>query len=471
MELKKISSVEWEIPKEGKMNVPVVIFASEKLLNLMKQDDTLKQAMNMATLQGVLKNIVVLPDAHQGYGACIGSVVATDVEKGFIAPGLIGYDINCSVRLLKTNLTMKDIEKIGKKEIIHSLFRAVPSGVGRGSELRLDKKELDEVLVEGAQWAVKKGYGAREDYLHTEDNGKLPNAAPVDVSERAKARGMPQLGSLGAGNHFLEVGIVDEVFDEKVAKVFGLEKGMITIMIHCGSRGLGHQVASDYIKLMENKYGWPEQDRELVNAPIKSELGKKYLSAMACAANFAFANKQLITYWVRENLKHYFKDFSADVVYDVCHNIAKFEKHLIDNMEKEVLVMRKGATRSFGPGRFEIPEKYREVGQPVLIPGSMGTASYVLVGTKKAEEISFGSTAHGAGRVESRTKARKELTAEAVKKELEKKGIEIEAGSFKGIVEEAPEAYKDIDEVVRVSHEAGIGNIVARLKPLAVMKG
>ncbi len=471
MELKKISSVEWEIPREGKMNIPVIIFASEKLLNLMKQDDTLKQAMNMATLQGVLKNIVVLPDAHQGYGACIGGVAAYDLEEGVVSPGETGYDINCSVRLLKTNLTIRDIEKIGKKEIIHSLFRAVPSGVGRGSELKLDKKELDEVLVNGAQWAIKKGYGNKEDYLHTEDIGKLPNANPADVSERAKARGMPQLGSLGAGNHFLEVGIVDEIFDEKVAKIFGLEKGMITIMIHCGSRGLGHQVASDYIKLMENKYGWPEQDRELVNAPIKSELGKKYLSAMACAANFAFANKQLITHWVRENLRHYFKNFSADVVYDVCHNIAKFEKHNIDGKEKEVLIMRKGATRSFGPGRLEIPEKYREVGQPVIIPGSMGTASYVLVGTKKAEEISFGSTAHGAGRVESRTKARKELTAEAVKKELNEKGIEIEAGSFKGIVEEAPEAYKDIDEVVRVSHEAGIGNLVARLKPLAVMKG
>jgi tRNA-splicing ligase RtcB len=383
----------------------------------------------------------------------------------------VGYDINCSVRLLKTNLTLKDIEKIGKKNILHSLFRAVPSGVGEKGKIKLSKNELNEVLIEGAQWAVKQGYGFKEDYLHTEENGKLPNANPEDVSERAKVRGMPQLGSLGAGNHFLEVQIVDEIFDSNIAKIFGLEKGMITIMVHCGSRGLGHQVASDYIKLMEQEYSWPEQDRELVNAPIKSELGQKYLSAMACAANFAFANKQLITHWIRENLKHYFPDFKAEVIYDVCHNIAKFEKHNINGQMKQILVMRKGATRSFGPGREEIPLAYREIGQPVLLPGSMGTASYVLVGTKKAEEISFGSTAHGAGRVESRTSARKSLRAEDIKKELEKKGIDIESGSFKGIVEEAPEVYKDIDEVARVSHEAGIGKLVARLKPIAVMKG
>jgi len=282
---------------------------------------------------------------------------------------------------------------------------------------------------------------------------------------------MGQLGSLGAGNHFLEIGIVDEVFDEKVAKVFGLEKGMITIMIHCGSRGLGHQVASDYIKEMEIKYGYPKFDRELVNAPIKSELGKKYLSAMACAANFGFANKQLITHWVRENLKHYFPKIKMDVVYDVCHNIAKFEKHKIEGKEKEILVMRKGATRSFGPGRKEIPSDYRKVGQPVLIPGSMGTSSYVLVGTKKAEEISFGSTAHGAGRISSRAFASKNINAEDVKKKLKSKGILVEAGSLKGLSQEAPEVYKDVDEVVRVSHEVGIGKLVVRLKPLLVVKG
>jgi tRNA-splicing ligase RtcB (3'-phosphate/5'-hydroxy nucleic acid ligase) len=470
VELKKINKVTWEIEKEGNMNVPVRIFASEKLLKDMKEDKTFQQAMNMSCLPGVIKNVIVCPDAHQGYGACIGGVSAMDLEKGVISPGQIGYDINCSIRLLKTNLKLSDvIDK--KKEIIEKLFRDIPSGVGEKGRIRLTKEELDEVLREGAKWAVKKGYGIKEDYLHTEENGCMENANPEDVSQRAKTRGMPQLGSLGAGNHFLEIGIVDEIYDEKIAKVFGLEKGMVTIMIHCGSRGLGHQIASDYIQLMENKYGWPEFDRELVNAPINSELGKKYFSAMSCAANFAFANKQLITHWIREAMKRIFPKFSADVVYDVCHNIAKFEKHFVDGKERELLIMRKGATRSFGSERMEIPSDYQTVGQPVIIPGSMGTASYVLVGTKKAEEISWASSCHGAGRVESRTAARKQLRGEDVKNKLNKLGIEIKAGSWKGLAEEAPEVYKDIDEVVRISHEAGIGKLVAKLKPVSVMKG
>jgi len=469
MELKKISEFEYELPKTSKMNVPGRIFASEKLIKNIKQDKTLEQVKNVAMLPGILKASIAMADAHQGYGFSIGGVAAFDPEKGVISPGGVGYDINCSVRLLKTNLTVKDIKN--KKELIHSLFRSVPSGVGRGSKLRLNEKELNEVLKNGAQWAVDKGYGGKEDYLHTEDNGKLPNANPEDVSERAKKRGMPQLGSLGAGNHFLEIQVVEDIYDKNIAEVFGLKKGMITIMVHCGSRGLGHQVASDYIKLMEQEYGFPEFDRELVNAPIKSELGKKYLSAMSCAANFAFANKQLITQFIREDLKHYFPKIKIDVVYDVCHNIAKFEKHIVSGEEREVLVMRKGATRSFGPERKELPKDYIKTGQPVLIPGSMGTNSYVLVGTKKAEEISWGSTAHGAGRLKSRTKARNTIKAEDVKKQLEKKGIEIEAGSYKGIVEEAPEVYKDIDEVVNVSNKAGIGNLVAKLRPIGVIKG
>ncbi len=471
MEIRKISDYEWEIPKEGEMNVPGRIFASEKLFDDMKKDDTFKQVMNVAKLPGIIKASIAMPDAHQGYGFPIGGVAAFDIDKGIVSPGGVGFDINCSIRLLKTNLTLKDVDKIRKKEIIHSLYRAIPSGVGRGSELKLNKKELDQVLIEGAQWVIKKGYGFKEDYIYTEEEGKMKNANPSDISERAKSRGIPQLGSLGAGNHFLEIQKIEEIFNEKTAKVFGLKKDMITIMIHCGSRGLGHQVASDYIRLMEDKYNWPDFDRELVNAPIKSELGKKYLSAMACAANFAFANKQLITHWIREDLKHYFPKFSAEVVYDVCHNIAKFENHLIDGKEREVLIMRKGATRSFGPGRKEIPENYRNVGQPVIIPGSMGTASYVLVGTTKAEELSFASTAHGAGRIFSRTYARNNIRGEDVKKDLGRKGIDIEAGSYKGLSEESPEVYKDIDEVVRASHEAGIGNLVARLKPIAVMKG
>jgi tRNA-splicing ligase RtcB len=466
MKLKKISDVEWEIPMEGDMKVSGRIFASEELIKNIKGDKSLEQVKNVAKLPGILGASYAMPDMHQGYGFPIGGVAAFDIEKGVICPGGVGYDINCSVRFLKTNLKAGDLE--GKEEeIAHSLFRSVPSGVGRGGKLKLDRKELDEVLVGGAQWAVAKGYGSEDDWKHIEENGKLEEANPIDVSQRAKGRGMPQLGSLGAGNHFLDVLIVDEVFDKDVAKVFGLEKGQVVMLIHCGSRGLGHQVASDYIKLMDDEYGHPDFDRELVNAPIRSELGKKYLSAMACAANFAFANKQLITHWIREDMKHYFPDFRAEVVYDICHNIAKFEKF----GGKGVLVMRKGATRSFGPGRKEIPEDYRKVGQPVLIPGSMGTPSYVLVGTKKAEEISWGSTAHGAGRVRSRSEAHKKMSFEDAKKDMEKRGVFVEFGGWKGMIEESPFSYKDIDEVVRVSDEAGIGKKVVKLVPKLVVIG
>ena len=414
--LKKISEFEWEIPAREEMGVPGRIFASEELIEKIKEGKTLEQVENVAKLPGILKASLVMPDAHQGYGFSIGGVAAFDAKTGVISPGGVGYDINCSVRLLRTNLKRKDL-KGKEEEILHSLFRAVPSGVGRGGKLKISKKELDEILVKGASWMVEKGYGEKEDLLHIEDNGRLKGGNPLDVSERAKSRGLPQLGSLGAGNHFLDVLEVGEIYDSNIARVFGLEKGQMVILIHCGSRGLGHQVASDYIKLMDEKYGHPKYDRELVNAPITSELGKKYLSAMACAANFSFANKQLITHYVREDLKHYFPNFKADVVYDICHNIAKFEKH----NGKKVLVMRKGATRSFGPGREEVPEDYRSVGQPILIPGSMGTPSYVLCGTNKADLISFNSTAHGAGRDKSRTEARKILSYEDAKLAMEKK--------------------------------------------------
>lgn len=455
VETKKISDNEWKIEKEGKMRVPVIIYASEKLLNSMKQDDTLNQAKNVAKLPGIIDKSIVLADAHRGYGYSIGGVAAFDLEKGVISPGGVGYDIDCSVRLLKTNLNLKDLEN--KKEIIHSLSRAVPSGVGRGSSFQLTYKDLDEVLKKGAEWVVGK-FGDEEDLEHLEDGGKLTPCDPKDVSDRAKKRGIGQLGTLGAGNHFLEIQEVESILDEETAKKFGVEKGQIMLMIHCGSRGLGHQVASDYIKAMEKEYGVPEYDRELVNAPINSELGKKYFSAMNCAANFAFANKQIITHKVRENLKHYFPDIKVETIYEVCHNIAKIEEHLVDGKKKEVLVTRKGATRAF-------PE------QPIILPGSMGTSSYLLVGTEKAMELSFGSTAHGAGRVMSRTKALKQKHGDEVRKELEERGIDIESTSSKGLAEEASYAYKDVDEVVRVSDEVGIGKVVAKLKPLAVMKG
>ena len=471
MEPKKVNENTWEIPKEGSMRVPAIIYASDKLMGAIKQDKTLEQAKNVACLKGIQRASLVMPDAHQGYGFPIGGVAAFDVDEGVISPGGVGYDIDCSVRLLRTNLSVEEFLK-KRHDVIEKLFVNVPSGVGRGGKIKMNKNEIMEVLAKGAKWAVAEGYGRKEDYERTEESGNLP-ADPHAVSEKAISRGMPQLGSLGAGNHFLEIQKIDRIYDEKIAKVFGIDnKENVTIMIHCGSRGLGHQVASDYIKLMEDKYGFKDlPDRELVNAPINSDLGQKYYDAMNAAANFAFANKQMINHWVRETMEGIFGKIDIDVVYEVCHNIAKMEKHKIDGSIKKVCVHRKGATRSFGPGRDEIPEVYRSVGQPVLIPGSMGTASYVLVGTKKAEEVSFGSTAHGAGRVSSRTKALQTISGEHVKHELEKKGIEVKALSWKSLAEEAPEVYKDIDEVVRISHEVGIGNLVVRVVPLSVMKG
>ena len=471
MKIKKISENIYEIPKEGKMLVPGIIYASEKLLESIKQDKSLEQVKNVAHLPGILKASIALADAHQGYGFPIGGVAAFDLDKGIISPGGVGYDINCSVRLLKTNLTKKDILK-KQKIVVEQLYRKIPSGVGRGSKFQITKDEFKKILQGGAQYMVKKGYGIKEDYLHTEEEGCMKEANPEKVSERAISRGIGQLGTLGAGNHFLEVQYVDEIFDEKIANILGLKKDQVTIMIHCGSRGFGHQVASDYIKKMENEYGFKNlPDRELINAPVKSQLGKDYMSAMAAAVNFAFANKQLITHWVREEMKYIFPNVKVDTIYDVCHNIAKFEEHIIDGKKKIVCVHRKGATRSFGPGRKEIPETYRKIGQPVLIPGSMGTASYLLIGTKKSEELTFGSCVHGAGRVKSRSSALKTLRGEEIKKELEKKEIEVKAGSWKSLAEEAPEAYKDIEEVVRVVDELGISKKVARLKPLVVVKG
>ncbi|MEK6817542.1 MAG: RtcB family protein [Nanoarchaeota archaeon] len=471
MEIKKISENIYEISREGKMNVPVKIYASEKILDDIKLDKTLEQAKNVAHLPGIINVSIALADAHQGYGFPIGGVAAFDLDSGVISPGGVGYDINCSVRLLRTNLTKKDILK-KQQEVLEALDRKIPSGVGRGSKFQMTKDELKRILQGGSKYLVEKGYGEKEDYLHTEEEGCMKLADINKISDRAIKRGIGQLGTLGAGNHFLEVLFVDEIFDEKTAKAFGLKKDQAVILIHCGSRGFGHQVASDYIKKMEQEYGTENlPDRELACAPIKSKLGKDYYGAMCCAVNFAFANKQLITHWVREEMKHLFPNSKIEVVYDVCHNIAKFEKYFVDGKIKEVCVHRKGATRSFGPGREEIPKAYRKVGQPVLIPGTMGTASYVLVGAKKSEELTWGSSVHGAGRVMSRSKAIRELKGEDTKEKLHKKGIEIKSRSFKAIAEESPEVYKDIEEVVNVVHELGISKKVARLKPLVVIIG
>lgn len=469
--LKKISENIYEIEKEGKMNVKGLIYASEKIIESIKMDKTLEQVKNVASLPGIVSFSIALSDAHQGYGFSIGGVAAFDSEKGIISPGGVGYDINCGVRLLKTNLKKKDIIK-KQGELMESLYKKIPSGVGRGSPYNMTKVELKKVLNGGAKYLIEKGYGKKDDYIYIEEEGCLKNSNAEKVSERAMKRGIGQLGTLGSGNHFLEVQYVDEVFDKNAAKNYGLEKDQAVIMIHCGSRGLGHQVASDYIQLMEKEYGIKNlPDRELINAPIKSKLGKDYIEAMNCAANFAFANRQLITHWLREAFKKIYDNSEIDILYDVCHNIAKFEDYKIDGKIRKLCVHRKGATRGFGPGSIEIPKKYLKIGQPVLIPGSMGTSSYVLAGTKKAQETTFGSTVHGAGRITSRSKAIKTINVQKIKNDLSKKGILIKAGSDKSVAEEAPEVYKDIEEVIKVVDDLGISKKVARLKPLIVVKG
>jgi len=473
MELKRISQNVWEIPKQENMKVPAHIYASSKLLESIKRDLTLQQAKNVACLRGIQRTAYVMPDAHQGYGFPIGGVAAFDLDQGIISPGGVGYDINCGVRLLKTDYSEQDVVN-KRKELLAKIFREVPAGVGKGGITRLSQNVLKEVCVKGAKWTVENGYGTEEDLDRTEENGRMKDADPKYLSKRAVERGIPQLGTLGAGNHFLEIQKVSQIFDTQVAQIFGIHsEGQILVMIHCGSRGLGHQVASDYIRLMENKYGIRGlPDRELINAPVRSELGEQYYRSMSAAVNYAFANRQMIAHWVRDVFaKVLGSSEGMDQVYDVCHNVAKFEKHMIEGKMKEVCVHRKGATRSFGPGREEIPEVYRSVGQPVIIPGSMGTSSYILVGTAKAEELSFGSTAHGAGRVMSRREALRRFRGEQIKKELESKGIELQSTSWKGVAEEASQAYKDIDEVVKVSHEIGIGKLVAKVVPLGVMKG
>ncbi len=465
----------WEIPKKGNMQVPAIIYASDSLMEHIKQDKTIEQIVNVAQLPGIVKHALAMPDAHQGYGFPIGGVAAFREEDGIISPGGVGFDINCGVRLIKTNIKKEDLTP-KKRELLNILFNNVPAGVGSKAKIRFTDDETKEVLEKGASWAIKQGFGWKEDTDRMEENGCM-KADPNDVSDRAIARGKPQLGSLGAGNHFLEIQAVDGILDEKAADAFGVtEKGQIVVMVHCGSRGLGHQVASEYIRKMEDAFGIEGlPDRELINAPLESELGKKYYSAMSGAANYAWSNRQMITHWIRESFEKVFgrsaKDLDMHIVYDVCHNVAKMEDHTVDGEKMSVCVHRKGATRSFGPGRAEIPEIYRAYGQPVIIPGSMGTASYLLVGTKKAEEVSFGSTAHGAGRVMSRFAAVKKFRSEKIAGELEAKGIMIKSASWKGIVEEAPQVYKDIDEVVKVSHDVGIGNLVARMVPLAVIKG
>jgi tRNA-splicing ligase RtcB (3'-phosphate/5'-hydroxy nucleic acid ligase) len=476
IEVKKISDNEWEIPKQGKMNVPVRVFASEKLLNLIKKDRSLEQGMNVATLPNIQKFSFMMPDAHQGYGMSVGGVAAFPVEDGIISPGATGFDINCGIRVLATQMQKEDAEK-KIKELLEELYKNIPSGVGKRGQIRLDKQEFNKVLKNGSKWAVENGYAFEDDLDVTESNGCLEQADPSMVSSRAKDRGKNQVGTLGAGNHFVEIQFVDEIYNKKAADAMGIkEKGQICIMIHTGSRGLGHQVCTDYLRKFEDAF--PEianalPDRDLIYAPADAPLAKEYFGAMCAAANFAWCNRQVIAHGVRKAFKTVYNTRPKTItqVYDVAHNIIKKETYEIDGEQKELYIHRKGATRAFGPNNPEIPKRYQECGQPVLIPGSMGTASFILVGAATSAEKSFASTAHGAGRVMSRHAANKLFRGDTVKAELEKKNIHIKAASWKGISEEAPGVYKDIDEVIKVSHDAGIGNAVVRLRPLGVIKG
>jgi tRNA-splicing ligase RtcB len=473
MDLKKIDDNTWEIPAEGAMRVPARVYASARLLADIRRDQSLAQARNVACLPGIERRSYVMPDAHQGYGFPIGGVAAFDLDDGIISPGGVGYDINCGVRLLRTDYTEDDVAP-KSKELLAEIFREVPAGVGKGGVTKLSRAVLKDILVKGAEWAVENGYGRKEDLERTEESGRMKDASAEDVSERALERGVPQLGTLGAGNHFLEIQKVLEIFDEAAARAFGLSaSGQVLVMVHCGSRGLGHQVASDFIETMENAFGVAGlPDRELVHAPFKSAEGQRYYRAMCAAVNYAFANRQMIAHWIRDVFARVLGTSKGmDQIYDVCHNVAKVEEHDAGGRSKRLVVHRKGATRSFGPGRPEVPGVYRAVGQPVIIPGSMGTASFLLAGTKEAEALSFGSTAHGAGRVMSRHEALRRFRGEKIRDDLASRGIELKTTSLKGVAEEASEAYKDVDEVVRVSNEVGLGRVVAKLVPMGVMKG
>jgi len=477
-ELKKVRDGVWEIPSSYKkgMRVPGRIYQDDEGIEALEKG-AVDQVANVASLPGIQKFSIGLPDIHFGYGFSIGGVGAFSSRTGVISPGGVGFDINCGVRMVRTNLTEEDV-KPRIKELIDTLFKNVPSGVGSKGKVRLKEGEIDDVLNNGAEWAVENGYGWESDLNFLEENGKMDSADSAAVSDKAKKRGIPQLGSLGSGNHFLEIQKMEDIYDEKAAKAFGIEKGQITIMIHSGSRGCGHQICADYLRTMDKAYkayNIDLPDRQLACAPVDSKEAQDYFKAMSCAANYAWTNRQMILHWVRESFEEVYKKDSEDmgmgVVYDVAHNIAKKEKHTIKGIETEVYVHRKGATRAFGPGREEIPNEYREIGQPVMIPGTMGTASYILKGTETAMEETFGSTAHGAGRKLSRAGAKREFNGEEVKSLLESKGITLKANSMPVVAEEAPGAYKDVDQVVNVCHKAGISLLVGKMIPIGVAKG
>jgi len=478
--LEKIDDYRWRIPKSYKpgMRVPGIIYADEKLLKDIRQDKAAEQVANVAFLPGIVNASLAMPDIHWGYGFCIGGVAATDIDSGgIISPAGVGYDINCGVRMLKTNFQYEEIKnKI--KDLVCALFSDVPSGLGSKGDIRVSAREEREILLKGAKWAVEKGYGTQEDLECCEEYGAIQGADPSAVSDRAYERGKAQSGTLGSGNHFLEIQVIDQLYDRDLCDEFGLTLGQITIMIHSGSRGLGYQVCDDYTKSMIHclsKYNINIPDRQLACAPVNSPEGKSYLGAMKCAANYAWANRQCLMYLTRRVfervLNQSWQKMGMFLIYDVAHNIAKIEKHIVDAKEKTLCVHRKGATRAFGPGHPALPDRYKKTGQPVIIPGDMGRNSYLLVGTQKAMEETFGSTCHGAGRVKSRTAAAKSINLDMLLKELESKGIMVRASGRGTIVEEAPQAYKDVNEVVDVVHNVGISKRVCRMRPLGVIKG
>lgn len=475
----RIDDNRWEIPAdymEG-MQTDAIIYTNDSMIDKIRGDNSPQQAANVACLPGIVGNSMAMPDVHWGYGFPIGGVAAVDANSGSISPGGIGFDINCGVRLVKTDLTLDDLGgNIGP--LMDELYKNVPSGLGSKGLKRVGDKEIEEILTNGSRWAVENGFGWDRDLEVTEEYGKMLSADASEVSDKARKRGLAQLGSLGSGNHFLEVDVVDDVFDEHTASVFGLKKGQITITVHCGSRGCGHQIATDYLQEMEryvkqNDVKLP--DRQLACAPLDSELGDRYFRAMSCGANYAWANRQMITHWIRESFENVMHDsaenMGIDVVYDVAHNIAKMERHSVEGKTMDVLVHRKGATRAFCAGRPEVTMKYREVGQPVIIPGDMSVGTYVLVGKKGSMENTFGSTCHGAGRQLSRKAAIESTNADSIKASLAKNNICLRNGSDEGLVEEAPQAYKDVDQVVSVVCNAGLTGKVARLRPIGVVKG
>jgi tRNA-splicing ligase RtcB len=479
-QLIKIDDYRWKIPESYKtgMKVPGLIYASKEMLESIREDQTPEQVANVAFLPGIVGYSFAMPDIHWGYGFPIGGVAAMDIKNGVVSPGGVGYDINCGVRLLRTSLSEAEVRP-RINELINSLFLNVPSGLGSEGKIKISQKEMNQLMVEGARWAVKRGLGSEEDLDVTEEGGCLGSADPSKISDKATKRGMPQTGTLGSGNHFLEIQVVKEIFDSHIASVMGItEIGQILVLIHTGSRGFGHQVCTDHLRIMEtavSKYGIKLPDRQLACAPIESSEGQDYLGAMACAANYAWANRQCIAHWVRESFSKIFgkspEKLGMRQIYDVAHNIAKIEEHTIDGHRLKVCVHRKGATRAFPAGHKDTPIRYKEVGQPVLVPGDMGRCSFIAVGTQKAMDETFGSTCHGAGRVLSRGAAKRGIRGVDVIRELESRGIIVKAGSIPSLAEEASQAYKDITEVIDVVHQAGISKKVAMAIPMGVIKG